>query len=180
MKKNPTDATPLTVLTPIRPGDEADLEAHLAQLPQGEQSPFDRLSSTHFARWVIVGPLRTDYPGAPWPAPPLRMRYLLFTATFNSPVEDYVEELRTGLGADADAVWGHCVNYPGHHDAAGFRRYLRRNSLTTHQWFSAYDATVTEVRTALDLRDQHLALARRTQTMADKELRQAFIDQFGE
>lgn len=179
MKKNPTDATPLTVLTPVHPGDEPELAAYLARLPQGDQSPFRRLSSTHFARWVVVGPLSTDYPGAPFPDRPLRMRYLLFTTTFNSPVPDFLAELRTRLGAEADAVWGHCVNYPGHHDAREFDRYLIRNSLPVHQWFAAYDATVTEVRNGLDLRDEHLAFARKVQQSGDEKLQQAFIDHFG-
>lgn len=179
MKKDPTAATSLTVLAPIRPGDEAELATCLAQLPQGAESPFARLSSTHFARWVIIGEMASDFPGAPWPARPLRTRYLSFTSTFNSPVPEYVEELRVCLGADADRVWGHCVNYPGHHHADRFRRYLLRNRVPTHMFFAAYDATVPTVRTALDLRNRHIAFAREAQGMDDEELRQAFIEQFG-
>jgi hypothetical protein len=107
------------------------------------------------------------------------MRYLLFTSTFNGTVPAYLEELRTGLGAEADDVWGHCVNYPGHHRAAPFRRYLLHNSLPVHLWFAAYQATVPEVRTALDLRERHIAFARRVQGKDDKALLAAYVEEFG-
>ena len=179
MKRSPTAATPLTVLAPVRPGEEAELTAALDRMPRGEQSPFARLSSTHFARWVVVGEPGAEFPGAPWPARRLRMRYLLFTSTFNGTVRDYLEELRVRLGPEADGVWGHCVNYPGYHRAARFRRYLRHNSLPVHMWYPAYQATVPEVRTALDLRNRHIAFARYAQGRDDKELLVAYVERFG-
>lgn len=179
MKRDPLAATPLTVLTPIRPGDEAELATYLERLPRGADSPFGRLRSTHFARWLIVDGLGADYPGAPWPPQRLRMRYLLFTSTFNGTVRDYLEELRVRLGPEADGVWGHCVNYPGYHRAARFRRYLRHNSLPVHMWYPAYQATVPEVRTALDLRNRHIAFARYAQGRDDKELLVAYVERFG-
>jgi hypothetical protein len=180
VKRSPTAATPLTVLAPVRPGEEAELTAALDRMPRGEQSPFARLSSTHFARWVVVGEPGAEFPGAPWPARRLRMRYLLFTSTFNGKVGSYLEELRVRLGAQADQVWGHCVGYPGHHDPVRFRRYLRHNSVPVHLWYAAYQATVPEVRTALDLRDRHIAFAQQAQGMCDKQLLQAYVAHFGE
>jgi hypothetical protein len=108
------------------------------------------------------------------------MRYLLFTSTFNGKLGSYLEELRVRLGADADRVWGHCVGYPGHGDPVRFPRYLRHNRLPNHLWYPAYQATVPEIRTALDLRNRYIAFAQRAQGMCDKQLREAYIEDFGE
>jgi len=170
-------ATPLTVLTRVRPGAAPDLAACLAGLPTGTASPFTRLTSTHFARWVIAS---TGRPGLPLRRrPPADTHFLLFTTTFNSPVDAFLDELCDRLGAEADAVWGHCVGYPGHDRPAEFAGYLRRHSLPVRQWFRAYDATVAEVHAALRLRGEHLALAREAQNLGDAELLEAFRARFG-
>jgi hypothetical protein len=107
------------------------------------------------------------------------MQYLLFTSTANCPPEQHVEDLRTGLRCHADAVWGHCVGYPGHDRAADFRRYLLHNRLPIDRWSPAYDATVQEVHDALALRRRHVDLAVRTQGDDDLGLREAFLEEFG-
>jgi hypothetical protein len=107
------------------------------------------------------------------------MQYLLFTSTANRPPEQHVEDLRTGLRGHADAVWGHCVGYPGHERSADFCRYLLRNRLPVHRWFAAYDATVQQVREALDLRLRHAEFAVRTQMTDDLDLQKAFLAEFG-
>ena len=171
--------TPLTVLTPVCPGEECALADSLARLPQGEDSPFRRVAETHFARWVVLSGMPWRVPGVPRKSRPLRMQYLLFTSTANRPAEDHVEDLRTGLRCHADAVWGHCVGYPGHDRAAEFRRYLLHNRLPVHRWSPAYDATVQEVRDALVLRRRHAELAMRMQRADDLELQKAFLAEFG-
>ncbi len=172
-------ATPLTVLTPVVPGREGTLREALARLPEAADSPFGRVAETHFARWVVIAGAPWRYRGLPRRTRPLRMQYLLFTSTANRPAEEYVEDLRTGLGSDADAVWGHCVGYPGHDRPAEFRRYLLHNRLPVHRWFAAYDATVQEVHDALALRRRHADLAGRTQGDDDLGLREAFLEEFG-
>jgi hypothetical protein len=172
-------ATPLTVLTPVQPGEEPALQDSLARLPQAGDSPFSRVAETHFARWVVLSGAPWRYRGLPRRTRPLRMQYLLFTSTANRPPEQHVEDLRTGLREVADAVWGHCVGYPGHQRAADFRRYLLHNRLPVHRWFAAYDATVREVGDALDLRRRHAEFAAHTQTLDDLDLHKAFLAEFG-
>jgi hypothetical protein len=171
-------ATPLTVLTPIRPGEDRALTAHLDRWASGGESPFSRMSSTHFARWVVLDRLGSDIPGGRRRERPLRMRYLLFSSTSNSPAAEHLEELRLRLGPEVDAVWGHCVGYPGHHRRVAFHRYLRHNSLPIHQRFAAYDAAVPELRAALDLRDRHIAFAHDVQGMDEEQLHQDFLRRF--
>ena len=173
-------ATPITVLTPVVPGQEHALRRSLAALAEPGASPFDRVAETHFARWVVVSGAPWRYRGLPRRTRPLRMQYLLFTSTANRPPEEHVEDLRTGLRGDADAVWGHCVGYPGYQQPAGFRRYLLHNRLPTHRWFAAYDATVEEVGDALDLRHRHTRFAVRMQEVDDLGLQQAFLTEFGD
>ena len=170
---------PLTVLTPVHPGREERLSAYLRAIPQDEGSPFRRLPGTHFARWVVVDRLREGYLGAPFPPTPLRGSYLLYTSTFDSTVVEHVEELRIRLGAEADAVWEHCVGYPGRRQQGRFRRYLLHNRIRENIWHRAYDATVPEIRAALDLRCQHIEFARHTQGLDDEDLHREFLERFG-
>jgi hypothetical protein len=172
-------AAPLTVLTPVGPGEEYALRDSLKGLSRTGDSPFSRVAETHFVRLVVLAGAPWRYRGRPRRTRPLRMQYLLFTSTANRPPEEHVEDLRTGLGQDADAVWGHCVGYPGHDRPADFARYLLHNRLPVHRWWAAYDATVQEVRDALELRRRHAELAVRTQTAGDLELQRAFLDAFG-
>ena len=170
---------PLTVLTPVRPGEEDALADSLKKLPQGAASPFRQVAETHFARWVVLRGAPWRVPGVPRRSRPLRMQYLLFTSTANCPPEQHVEDLRTGLHCHADAVWGHCVGYPGHDRAPEFRRYLLHNRLPIDRWSPAYDATVREVHHALALRHRHADLAVRTQADDDLGLQEAFLTKFG-
>jgi hypothetical protein len=173
-------ATPMTVLTPVVPGQEQALRESLERLSGPGARPFSRVAETHFARWVVVSGAPWRYQDHPRRTRPLRMQYLLFTSTANRPPEQHVEDLRTGLRGDADAAWGHCVGYPGYQQPAGFRRYLLHNRLTTHRWFAAYDATVQEVGDALDLRRRHTRFAVRMQEVDDLGLQKAFLTEFGD
>jgi hypothetical protein len=178
--------TPLTVLTPVCPGEEQRLADHLAGMPTGEDSPFHRLAGTHFARWVFVGHGGRRRGLVPVDLPV--SLYLLFTATFDGPVDGFIEELRVRIGGVADAVWGHCVGYPGHLERDRFRRYLNHNTLPIHRDFVAYDVTVAEVRRALRLREQHIGFATRSDAgalarplarpLAQRTLQQAFLEHF--
>jgi hypothetical protein len=174
--------TPLTVLTPVCPGREQPLAEHLAGMPTGADSPFERLAGTHFARWVFVGQGGRRRGLVPVDLPV--SLYLLFTATFDGPVDDFIDELRVRVGDVADAVWGHCVGYPGHRERARFRGYLNHNTLPIHRDFAAYDATVTEVRRALRLRERHIGFATRSDAgasarpLAQSTLQRAFLEHF--
>jgi hypothetical protein len=172
-------ATPLTVLTPIRAGAEAVLAVRLRALPDGEGSPFHGLPGVHFARLVVIDRLREGYPGAPLPPSSLAAGYLLFTSTFDGTVAEHLAELRTRLGRRADDIWGHCIDYPGHDRQQQFLKYFLRNRIRENRWHRAYDATVPEIRAALDLRRRHVKFALRAQGLGEQELREAFRAEFG-
>jgi len=173
-----TRTTPLTVLTAITPDERPELAVLLERWQRAGQMPFRATRSTHFARWVILDRNPPVFPGAPFPPRPLQMDYLLFTATFNGSVAGFVEELRSTIGSVADEVWGHCVGYPGRADAAAFRRYFQHNTVPVHLWFSAYDATVEEILTALQLRQRHIQFTLEHGRKPDEELAKEFKREF--
>ncbi len=185
----------LTLLTPIRPAAEASLVAHIRGLEVGERSPLAKLPYVHFARWVVIDQLKTDWPGAPSPPPRLRSQYLLFTASVTAPAkgsakpaekryaerlpESFLHELCARIPADVDAIWGHCLGYPGASDADAFVRYLADSQLETSLFYVGYpDVTVDEVRHALAARDELIAFAREHQGEPDAAaLQQAYLQE---
>lgn len=164
----------LTVLTAIRPGEEAPLRSYLEGL---QPSPLARLPRTHFARFVIVPALYTEasqrHPDG------LERELLIFSASFDGPRDSYVEELCATLADEARAIWGRCEG-AGEAQGADLKRYLLRHQLRTGFFVAAYpDATVPEVRRCLGVRERMLGFAVRAQAMAPAELRRRFIDEFG-
>jgi len=173
----------ITLMTPIKPGSEAALVAHLAGLGTGEDSPLARMSHLHFGRWVVIDQLLTGWPGAPDPPPRLKSGYLLFTACVTAPDEAdipaaqryaerlpgaFFDEIRECIAADADAVWGHCFGYPGADDKATFVNYLARSQIETSLFHVGYpDATRDDVRNALAARARLIDFARLHQGQAD-------------
>ena len=169
----------LTVLTPIRDGHETQLARYLDLLQGGEESPLARVPGTHFARWVVIGDV--VYEGPRQRRDRLALGRLLFTSNFDGPVAPYLEVLRTGLGEAADAVWDHCVGYPGREDPAAFAAYMRRHQIESALFFAAYgDRTVEQVRRSLALRRDVIDFALSTQGMEAAALQAAFTERFGQ
>lgn len=162
----------LTVLTPIIAESAPALEATLAKLPR-RPSPMARLGTTHFARFVIVP--RFSQPGTEsLPSP-----YLLFSATFDGTLDDFLSDLCEKLAAEAQEIWGCCAGAPDPALGTALKAYLQHHQIQTGLFFSAYpDADVATVTAALGVRTRTIALAIRSQGMAPEELRQAFLQEF--
>jgi hypothetical protein len=169
----------LTVLTPIIDGHEADLAQMLNGLQGADQSPLAGVPGTHFARWVVMDDV--IYEGSDQgQREHLQHARLLFTSNFDGELEPYLDGLRTGLGPSADAVWGHCIGYPGATDAEAFARYLRHHQIDSSLFFSAYgDRTVADVQRSLALRTRVITFALAAQGLAAPELKAAFVREFG-
>jgi len=102
----------------------------------------------------------------------------VFTAEFNSPVDEFVEELRVRLAVEVDQIWGRCIGSPGREPDVAFHSYFRTNTVPVLQRFAAYDATVEEVLNAVDIRLQHIELAVQSQTMSPDQLLDEFRRRF--
>ena len=152
----------LTVLSPIIPGHEDRLREYLAQLNRGERSPLASLGATHFARLIVFEPPvhagASDGPGSQ------RVSHLLFDSCLDGDRDEYLEAMRTGISADVDAIWAHCVAYPGSSDARAFAAYFHRHQMDASLFLAAYPvATVPEVRASLELRQRLIDFAVATQ-----------------
>jgi hypothetical protein len=166
----------LTVLTSILPGHESALTRHLNALPSGPGSPLARVPGTHFARWVVIGDVVYEGQGA---RDHLTLGQLLFTSNFDGPLSPYLESLRAGLGAGADAIWQHCSGYPGSDDPSAFAGYLQAHQIKSSLFFAAYgERTVEDVKRSLDVRRKLIGFALNAQGMAAADLQTAFRHTF--
>lgn len=168
----------LTVLTPILDGHVQELTDHLEALPESDASPVARVPGTHLARWVVID--QVNYQGhGQRHRDRLAASRLLFTSNFDGALEPYLEALRTGLGEDADAIWGHCRGYPGHRDRAGFARWLRAHEIEAALFFSAYGThTVEQVHSDLAKRTSLIEFALESQGLEPADLHARFLERF--
>lgn len=167
----------LTVLTPVLEHRLTALAAHLDTFGPEDASPLARVAGTHFARWVILEDV--VYEGGRQRRDNLKAPRLLFTSNFDGPLDAYLEALRTELGDDADAVWGHCAGYPGRADAAAFAAYFRAHQVQSALFFGAYgDQTVSEVQSNLDRRTRLIEFAMAAQGLEPAELQARFQAEF--
>jgi hypothetical protein len=166
----------LTVVTPILDGHAAELTAHLDALPEGEASPLARVPGTHLGRWVVIDQVKYQGHGQRQ-RDSLSAARLLFTANVDGDVDAYLERLQTGLGEDADAVWGHCRGYPGR--GAGFAPWLKAHQIEAALFFAAYGGqTLEQVRTNLDKRARAIAFALEAQGLEPEALKARFMEAF--
>ena len=166
----------LTVLTPIEPGAVDDLRGYLEGL-RATGSPLARLSRTHFGRWVIVTDLVSDGEREP---DRLASPYLLFTACFDGALDSYLDELCEELSAEAPAIWGRCTGAPQPPVGAALKAYLRAHHARTGFFVAAYpQATVGQVRAALEQREAVIGFAQGAQEMDPAQLQAAFREQVG-
>jgi hypothetical protein len=167
----------LSVLTPILPGHEDELTAQLDAFGDGAASPLARVPGTHIARWVVIP--HVIHQGAGQRKRDTLTPRLLFSSNHDGDVGAYLEGLRTGMGADADAVWGHCRGYPGHQDGPGFATWMRAHTLEAALFFAAYGGmTVRQVVSNLDRRRKLLELVMASPRARGADLKTRFMETF--
>lgn len=167
----------LMVWTPIRPGEEDALRAYLQGLDTSD-SPLRGSPRTHMARWIVVA----DMPVAPGTSlrDPLGTQFLLFTSNFDGDADSYLHELVAQIPAEAAAIWGHCVGCPQPAEGAALKAYLHRNQVDSGVAFAAYpNASVAQIRSALDKRARLIDFVVRAQEMTPAKRRRAFLKEFG-
>lgn len=163
----------LTTLYPVLSGHEDALEDHLAALPV-EASPLAALPQLHFSRLHVIRDL--VYQGSPQKRDPLRSAHLIFTASLDGAVDRFIDDV-AGLGEAVDAIFSHCVGYPGSDDRAAFARYITEHQTDNGYFLSAYPrATVADVREGLRVADGMADLAARSRTLDDAALQAEFRD----
>jgi len=131
----------LTLLSPIIDDDKAtpshDLQIrnYLAILPTGEESPFALAPGTHLARLVVMDDV--VFVGAPAIEEHLQSKYLIFETNCDSDLESYMLGLAAAVPQHLDAVWSHCVGYPGTANPRAFVDYMKACQIETTFFFAA-------------------------------------------
>jgi hypothetical protein len=149
----------LTVLAPIRPGEEESLRAILRpigndirgrQLDDRAGQPrieFPRSRRIHFARFAILADPDRGHD----------RRRLLYSANYDGDLDDHLAELMA-ITSDMEAIWGRCEDYTG---AGGFATFIRAHAHEPDAFYIAFhDETVESIREAI-------ALRRHAQTLLD-------------
>jgi hypothetical protein len=167
----------LSVLAPILDGHADELRAHLDGLGEGDASPLARVPGTHIARWVVIDGV--VFQGAGQRHRDTLTPRLLFSSNFDGDVGAYLEGLRTGMAADADAIWDHCRGYPGHADGPAFAAWMQAHMLEAALFFAAYGGmTVGQVHDNLARRRALLDLSLGSQKLPPAELKARFMEAF--
>ncbi|MCV7362893.1 hypothetical protein [Mycolicibacterium neworleansense] len=111
----------LTVLAEVSEGRLASLRKLLGRIPDHVERwdvlPFEKLSGLHFARLVLFDPTR-DLDGHPVPA------QVALMTDVDAPLRAHLDELATIGGDGIDAVFSHCVGYPGTASMSERRAFL--------------------------------------------------------
>ena len=171
----------LTALSPILddPAVEVShavaLRIYLAQLARDEKSPFAKICSTHMARLVVMDDV--VFVGYPAHEEHLKAKYLIFEANFDGDLDTYLERMAKETPDEVEAVWGHCVGYPGLTDPAKFVTYMKSCQLTTTFYFAdVNDKTVQETLRALEIQSGLATFIERSNEMSPAELQAAFAE----
>ena len=167
----------LTVLTPIADGEHDDLRAYLESLRTDQaRGPLARLPRTHFGRWVMIPDFVAEDERDP---DHLEAPHLLFTACFDGDLDSYLRELATELAPEAEHIWGRCAGCPRPASGKPLEDYLKAHRITTGFFVAAYpQATVTEVRAALEQRERLIAFAIEAQGLDAASLQTRFAERF--
>jgi hypothetical protein len=131
----------LTILSPIiddenaTPSHDLQIRDYLATLPTDERSPFALAPGTHLARLVVMDDV--IYVGAPACEEHLKSKYLVFESNCDGDLTSYLTGLATSVPHYLDAIWSHCIGYPGAANLQAFVEYMKACQLETTFYFAA-------------------------------------------
>lgn len=169
----------LTILSPIIEDNRLDichsmeLRWYLGHLPRDHESPFAEISSTYLARLVVLDDV--VYVGAPSCEEHLQSRYLVFETNFDGDLDSYLMSIVKETPDFVDAVWKHCVGYPGISDPAAFIAYMKKCQIKTTFFFAdVNNRTVEETRKALRTQSALAHFIEKHQGKAPAEMQREF------
>jgi hypothetical protein len=133
---------PLTVIAPIKAGEEAALtqvlEAIASDLVDNPYLQIARSQTTHFLRLAII----TD---------PDYGHRLLMTGNYDGNLSDYLQELLR-LGPEIEQIWNKCQGYQGR---SSFEEFIRTRSYRAQAAYTAIQGeTVESIRKRIRIREK--------------------------
>jgi len=169
----------LTILSPIlgdekaTPSHDLQIRDYLATMPTGEDSPFALAPGTHLARLVVMDDV--VFVGHPAHGDHLKSRYLIFETNFDGDLDTYLRRMATETKEFVEAVWKHCVGYPGTNDVDAFIAYMKKCQLNTTFYFAdVNDQTVESTLTALKTQAALAHFMEKHEGVPAAELQRAF------
>jgi hypothetical protein len=171
----------LTILSPIindeaaSPSHDLQIRNYLATLPTGERSPFALAPGTHLARLVVMDDV--VFVGAPSIEEHLQSKYLVFESNCDGDLDGYLKGLAAAAPQHLDAVWSHCVGYPGTANPTAFVNYMKACQLETTFFFAAVNnKSVPETLRALQTQRAVTDFIARHQGIEPAVLQEKFAD----
>jgi hypothetical protein len=131
----------LTILSPIidddkvTPSHDLQIRKYLATLPTGPESPFAQAPGTHLARLVVMDDV--IFVGSPAIEEHLQSKYLVFESNCDGDLDAYLGGLAEAVPEHLDAIWSHCIGYPGASNQNVFVDYMKACQLETTLYFAA-------------------------------------------
>lgn len=123
----------LSVVAPVRLGQEQALDAWLRANKRALQLALSHSSTTHFARWVLLPPT-LDEDGRT-----IGDRHLLaFETNFDGELEEHVADLRAALGSLLNGAFAGVEGYPGSESLAALSGFFRQASFRAAAFFVAH------------------------------------------
>jgi hypothetical protein len=144
----------LTLLCPIIddndaiPSHDLQIRYQLSTLSLGPDGPFATAPGTHLARLVVLDDV--VYVGVPSCEEHLNSKYLVFESNCDGDRDTYLTGLARNIPDQLDAIWQHCIGYPGTKDLSAFLNYMKKCQLETTFFFAPVnDKSVTQTLSAL-------------------------------
>ncbi len=169
----------LTILSPIIDDPHAaishDLEIrmYLGGLKRDQDGPFAKVGGTHMARLAVMNDV--VFVGYPSVEEHLKSQYLVFESNFDGDLDPYLRRMATEIPEHVDAVWSHCVGYPGTKNVEGFLTYMKQCQVPTTFYFAAVnDKTVEQTLRALQTQAAAASFIEKNQGKPAAEIQQAF------
>ncbi len=169
----------LTILSPIIDDPHAEvshdlqLRVYLGKLDRGTGSLFAKVTSTHLARLTVMNDV--VFVGSPAIEEHLNSQYLVFEANFDGDLDPYLTALATQVPDHVNAIWSHCVGFPGTDPIDAFIAYMKKCQITTTFFFAdVNDKTVRQTLHALQTQASVAAFIESNQGKSAAEIQQAF------
>ena len=133
----------------------------------------DALSFISFASWSLIREL--PYNGPPQQVRRLRRPHLFFEVSFNGSWAQYIDSSVRVLTTGMYSFWSSSRTFPGPLPAGPFQAFFKAHEVDTSHYYCAYpQATVTIVRSALELEQRLDAFAHRAANIPAEQFDAAY------
>jgi len=169
----------LTILSPIiddpkiKISHDSALRMYLQKMPRHERSPFTKVPGTHICRLVVMDDV--VFVGHPAREEHLKSKYLIFNSNLYGGLDAYLEEMARKIPEVVDAIWSHCVGYPGVTAPKAFAAYMKKCQIETTFYFAdVNNKTVEQTLTALQTKVEFAAFIEENRDKSPAELQRLF------